>query len=86
MIEKARDRCSMTRTEHGKLRCLGLIGARENRDKNRHDMSKRNTAEVFTELIFHQALANRPGIEYAVFHKTSLPIRLSVDWITAAYS
>ena len=86
MIEKVRDGCSMTGTEHGELRCFPFISARENSDKNRHNMSERNTTEVFTELIFHQALANRFGMAYAVFHKTSLPIRLSVAWTTAVYS
>lgn len=86
MIEKMRDGCPMTGTEHGELRRLGFVGAGENSDKNRHDMSKGNPAEVFAKLIFQQALVNCFGMAYTLLHKTSLLIRLFVVSTTAVYS
>ena len=86
MIEKMRDGCAMSGAGLSKLRRFAFVAVAKRGDKNRHNMLQRDFGKRLTKMIFQQALVNRFGMAYTLFHKTSLLIRVYVCVLTTVYA
>lgn len=72
MIEKMCDGCPVTGIDLSELRRFPLVAITKSCDQNRYDMFYCAFGKIPAKLMFQKTLANRFGIPYTVFHKTSL--------------